>query len=84
VTSLRPQEPHPLRQSASPVDVPHDERDDAHLGTRSKVVKEFFPVATCAHKMGLLRLFVCARRLRNLSIFENKDSFALLWINRDD
>jgi hypothetical protein len=24
---LRPQEPHPLRQSASPVDVPYDERD---------------------------------------------------------
>jgi hypothetical protein len=27
---LRPQEPHPLRQSASPVDVPHDERDGRH------------------------------------------------------
>ena len=29
VTSPRPQEPHPLRQSASPVDVPHEERDGA-------------------------------------------------------
>jgi hypothetical protein len=27
VTSLRPQEPHPLHQSVSPADVPHDERD---------------------------------------------------------
>ena len=29
MTSPRPQEPHPLRQSASPVDVPHEERDGA-------------------------------------------------------
>src|SRR3984957_16378563 len=27
VTGLRPQEPHPLHQSVSPADVPHDERD---------------------------------------------------------
>ena len=38
---LRPQEPHPLRQSASPVDVPHDERDGRLYSNNKHVVKAF-------------------------------------------
>ena len=40
---LRPQEPHPLRQSASPVDVPHEERDGPCYSNRGSAVKEFIP-----------------------------------------
>ena len=41
VTSRRPQEPHPLRQSASPVDVPYDERDGRRYSNPHGAVKGF-------------------------------------------
>jgi hypothetical protein len=38
---LRPQEPHPLRQSASPVDVPHDERAALFYSVARREFKTF-------------------------------------------
>src|SRR6202795_3722907 len=49
---LRPQEPHPLRQSASPVDVPYDEQDGPGYSNLRGDVKGFSIYAdksrTCA------------------------------------
>ena len=50
---LHPQEPLPLRQSASPVDVPYEERDGCLYSERVEYVKEFIPLATYADKKGI-------------------------------
>ena len=50
---LRPQAPHPLRQSASPVDVPHDERAGAVTRSARGLSRNLFQVQFSPDNPGL-------------------------------
>jgi len=68
---LRPQEPHPLRQSASPVDVPYDERDGRRYSNPRPRCQRLFDL--CRQIAGLRRAIAAARKPGGVSLHA-KDS----------
>ena len=68
---LRPQEPHPLRQSASPVDVPYDERDGRRYSNPRPRCQRLFDF--CRQIAGLRRAIAAARKPGRVSLHA-KDS----------
>ena len=57
---LRPQEPHPLRQSASPVDVPYDERDGRRYSNPQRRCQRLFDL--CRQFAGLRGAIAAVRK----------------------
>ena len=68
---LRPQEPHPLRQSASPVDVPYDERDGRRYSNPQRRCQRLFNL--CRQIVGLRGAIAAARQPGRVSLHA-KDS----------
>jgi len=68
---LRPQEPHPLRQSASPVDVPYDERDGRPYSNPHPRCQRLFDL--CRQIAGLRGAIFAARKPERVSL-QSKDS----------
>jgi hypothetical protein len=62
----RPQEPHPLRQSASPVDVPYDERDGHRYSNPRPRCQSLFDL--CRQIAGLRRAMAAARQPGRVSL----------------
>jgi hypothetical protein len=67
----RPQEPHPLRQSASPVDVPYDERDGRRYSNPRPRCQRLFDL--CRQIAGLRGAIAAARKPGRVSL-HSKDS----------
>ena len=63
---LRPQEPHPLRQSASPVDVPYDERDGRRYSNPRPRCQRLFDL--CRQIAGLRGAIAAARKPGRVSL----------------
>ena len=63
---LRPQEPHPLRQSASPVDVPYDERDGRRYSNPQPRCQRLFDL--CRQIVGLRGAIAAARKPGRVSL----------------
>jgi|GEM_PF-6416519 len=77
----RPQEPHPLRQSASPVDVPYDERDGRRYSNPRPRCQRLFEL--CRQIAGLPGAIAAARQPGRVSLrFKDSQKRSCAWQSR--